>query len=302
MSVLLACDFDAADWAAWLPALQAALPGERLLLPQDLAAQPALREDIDVAIVANPPPGQLAGLPRLGLIQSLWAGVDRLLADPTLPAEVLLARMVDPAMNTAMAETALWAVLTLHRHFHLYARQQRAGVWQALPQLRADEIKVAVLGQGQMGGTVMHALRQRGYRAAGWRRGEPLEPVLADCRIVINLLPLTADTRGLIDAAFLARLPTRTSLVNLARGAHLVEADLLAALDAGQIAHAVLDVFHQEPLPPTHRFWRHPAVTLLPHAAAQTDPRSAARIAAAGIRAWREGRTVPNRVERSRGY
>ena len=302
MSILLACDFDAADWAAWLPALQAALPGERLLLPQDLVAQPALREDIDVAIVANPPPGQLAGLPRLGLIQSLWAGVDRLLADPTLPAEVALARMVDPAMNTAMAETALWAVLTLPRHFHLYARQQRAGVWQALPQLRADEIKVAVLGQGQMGGTVMHALRQRGYRAAGWRRGEPLEPVLADCRIVINLLPLTADTRGLIDAAFLARLPTRTSLVNLARGAHLVEADLLAALDAGQIAHAVLDVFHQEPLPPTHRFWRHPAVTLLPHAAAQTDPRSAARIAAAGIRAWREGRTVPNRVERSRGY
>ena len=112
MSILLACDFDAADWAAWLPALQAALPGERLLLPQDLAAQPALREDIDVAIVANPPPGQLAGLPRLGLIQSLWAGVDRLLADPTLPAEVPLARMVDPAMNTAMAETALWAVLT----------------------------------------------------------------------------------------------------------------------------------------------------------------------------------------------
>lgn len=126
--------------------------------------------------------------------------------------------------------------------------------------------------------------------------------MLADCRIVINLLPLTADTRGLIDAAFLARLPTRTSLVNLARGAHLVEADLLAALDAGQIAHAVLDVFHQEPLPPAHRFWRHPAVTLLPHAAAQTDPRSAARIAAAGIRAWREGRTVPNQVERSRGY
>ena len=125
MSILLACDFDAADWAAWLPALQAALPGERLLLPQDLAAQPALREDIDVAIVANPPPGLLAGLPRLGLIQSLWAGVDRLLADPTLPAEVALARMVDPAMNTAMAETALWAVLTLHRHFHLYARQQR---------------------------------------------------------------------------------------------------------------------------------------------------------------------------------
>ena len=156
--------FRSASWAAWLPALQAALPGETLLRPEHLARQPSRCQDIDVAIVANPPPGLLTGLPRLGLIQSLWAGVDRLLADATLPTGVPLARMVDPAMNTAMAETALWSVLTLHRHFHLYARQQQAGRWQALPQLRADEVKIAVLGQGQMGGTVMHALRQRGYQ------------------------------------------------------------------------------------------------------------------------------------------
>lgn len=297
--IALACRFDAQEWAEWLPALAAALPGDTLVRAGDLGHDPA---EVEIAIVANPPAGALQRYPRLRLVQSLWAGVDKLLADPTLPPDLPIVRMVDPAMNAAMAETALWAVLMLHRGFHVYARQQREGVWQPQAQRRADAVQVGVLGQGQMGGEVSRRLRALGYRVRGWRRGEPLGPVLADSEILVNLLPLTPDTRGLIDAALLRQLPRGATLVNLARGAHVVDADLLAALDDGHLGHAVLDVFHQEPLPAGHRFWSHPAVTVLPHVAAQTDAHSAARIVAQNLAAWRRGEPLAHQVDRHAGY
>jgi glyoxylate/hydroxypyruvate reductase A len=316
MAILLATDFGDAEWAAWWPALQAALPGERLLRSLDEAGgADGGAAAIDVALVANPPRGALAGLPRLRLVQSLWAGVDKLLADPTVPAEVPLARMVDPAMNEAMAETVLWAVLSLHRAHFAYARQQRAHEWRQLPQRRADEVNVAVLGLGQMGRCCALRLAANGYRVSGWSArpaaiaGMPthagdaaLEGVLRSAEIVVNLLPLTPATRGLFDARRLAMLPRGAALINVARGAHVVDADLLAALDAGQLSHAVLDVFAAEPLPPAHPFWSHPGVTVLPHVAALTDARSAARIAARNVHALREGRALENVVDRARGY
>ena len=317
MHLLLTGDFDAAEQAEWAQALRAALPGHSLWLHRSEAPNPAA---IEVAIVANPPPGSLAGLPGLRLIQSLWAGVDRLLADASLPAGVPLARMVDPAMNAAMAETALWAVLSLHRGFFSYARLQAQARWRQLPQARAEACPVLVLGHGQMGRTVAAALASQGYPVQAWRRGTGgapaaaapgVEVLIADAalreararaRIVINLLPLTAHTRGLIDAAWLAAMAPGAGLVNLARGAHLVEADLLAALASGQIGHAVLDVFHTEPLPPGHAFWQHPQVTLLPHAAAMTDARGAAAVVAHNIEALAAGRPVLHQVARAAGY
>lgn len=298
----------------WLAALQAAVPRARWTVDHG-EAEPRWPVSIEVAVVANPPPGRLQGLPRLRLIQSLWAGVDRLLADTTLPAGIPIARMIDPAMNAAMAETALWAVLTLQRGFHHYAAQQRATVWRQLPQRRADEVCVTVLGGGQMGATAARRLAAQGLAVRVWRatpgaidgldvRGgtDALAPLLADSDIVVNLLPLTPATQGLIDARFLSRLPPGAALVNLARGAHVVEADLLAALDSGRLDHAVLDVFATEPLPAGHPFWHHPRVTLLPHAAAFTDPRSAAAVVAANLRALVEGRALTGGVDRSRGY
>jgi glyoxylate/hydroxypyruvate reductase A len=220
-----------------------------------------------------------------------------------LPDEVPLARMVDPAMSAAMAETALWAVLSLHRDFYTYARQQRSGLWQVQPQRRADEVRVLVLGSGEMGRAAALRIGALGYAARGWRRdGTPLLRALAETDIAINLLPLTPETRGVLDARFFAALPAQAAVVNLARGAHVVDADLLAALDSGHLRHAVLDVFHQEPLPPTHAYWRHPQVTVLPHAAAQTDPRSAAVVAVRNLRAARDGDLLNNLVERQRGY
>ena len=289
MKVLLAGEID----AAWRQALAAAMPEAQWV---DDGA------DAVAAVVANPQPGALAGAGRLRLIQSLWAGVDRLLADATLPPDVPIARMVDPAMTAAMAETVLWATLSLHRGFFDYARAQRAGVWQPLAQRRADEVGVLVLGQGEMGRAAAARLATLGYRVGGWRRGVPLPPLLAQHEIVVNLLPLTPQTRGLLDTHCFAAMPPGAALVNLGRGAHLVDADLLAALDSGRLRHAVLDVFRHEPLPPDHRFWQHPRVTLLPHVAALTDARSAAAVVAANLRALRDGTPLQHRVDRARGY
>jgi len=224
--------------------------------------------------------------------------VDRLLVDPTLPAGVPIARMVDPAMNAAMAETALWATLALHRGFFANALAQRSALWQQQAQRRTGALQVLVLGLGQMGQAAARAIAAHGYRVAGFgaharedtsalagitchHGAAALAALLPASDIVVNLLPLTAATRGLLDARLFARLPRGAAIVNLARGAHLVDDDLLAALDSGQIGHAVLDVFHTEPLPTAHAFWRHPRVTVLPHVAAQTDPDSAAQVVGA---------------------
>jgi glyoxylate/hydroxypyruvate reductase len=316
MNVLLTGRLDEAERDEWLLVLRNAAPwctwwcdadGE---LPCDA---------IEVAVVANPTPGALAALPRLRLVQSLWAGVEQLLADATVPLHVPLARMVDPAMNAAMAETALWAVLSLHRGFFDYAAQQRTGEWRQHGQRRADEVSVLVLGLGQMGSAVACRLAAQHYRVSAWRAAaandrpappgvavhagaDALATLLPSTTMVVNLLPLTPATRGLLDARFFAALPGGASIVNLARGAHVVDADLLAALDSGHLRHAVLDVFHAEPLPPDHGYWQHPCVTVLPHVAALTDVRSAAQVVAANLQALRDGAPIEHLVDRERGY
>ena len=341
MNLLLAGDLDAAERAVWAAALRQALPGHHLHLARGAVPD----AQIGAAIVANPPPGSLAGLAGLRLIQSLWAGVDRLLHDPSLPADVPIARMVDPAMTAAMAETALWATLALHRGFFSYATQQRAACWRPLVQRRADEVVVLVLGFGQMGQAVAQRLVQQGYRVLAWRRGAStpgapagsavaaasavaadtiaitttpgitvttgitvtsgpaaLPGLLAQAQVLINLLPLTPATRGLINAELLASLPRGAGLVNLARGAHLVDDDLLAALHSGQVGHAVLDVFNSEPLPTGYPYWQHPQVSVLPHAAALTDARSAAAVVAHNINALAAGLPLQHVVRRGAGY
>ena len=303
--------WDASEHQAWQQALREACPGVRWL------SAVGAGDEVDVAVVANPSPGSLRDLRGLRLIQSLWAGVDRLLDDPTLPEGVPVARMVDPVMTRAMAETAAWATIALHRGFFRYARQQGQARWQQLEQRRADEVGVLVLGMGEMGSAVAQALSGLGYRVGGWSSRPPVRPLpgvrhafgrealaaeLARAQVVLNLLPLTPHTRALVDATFLAALPRGAALVNLARGAHVVEADLLAALDAGHLAHAVLDVFQAEPLAPEHPFWRHPGVTVLPHVAALTDRRSAAAVVADNLGRLARGEPVRHRVERARGY
>ncbi len=315
MKIAFDVRLEGAERAGWWRALTDALPDDDWIDPVAEGTQASRWREVDIAVVANPLPGRLAGCTRLQLVQSLWAGVDRLLADTTLPADVPLARMVDPMMNRAMAETAAWAVLSLHRRAFDYAAQQRQTQWRPLPQKRADEVAVLVLGLGQMGRTTALQLAALGYRVVGWSARARQASGIATCAgwaelpsalgaadIVVNLLPLTDDTRALFDHARLAQMRQGASLVNLARGAHVVEKDLLVALNSGHLAHAVLDVFDTEPLPATHVFWFHPRVTVWPHAAAQTDLRSAAAVVAANVEAVRRGETAAHLVDRSRGY
>jgi glyoxylate/hydroxypyruvate reductase len=314
MNLLLVGSFDDAERDMWRGALAQAMPQHHLLVADDLFD----RTRIEVAIVANPPPGSLQGLPALRLIQSLWAGVDRLLGDATVPPDVPISRMVDPSLATAMAETALWAVLSLHRGFYVYQRQQRQMQWRQLPQLRADELPVMLLGLGAMGHACARALSAQGYRVTAWTRNpEPRElppgvghvhgddalwPRLRASSIVINVLPLTPNTQGLLNSRFFAAMPRGAAVVNLGRGGHVVEADLRAALGTGQIGHAVLDVFEREPLDEKHPFWRHPRVTVLPHIAALTDPRGAAQVVAANVQALIDGEPLAHQIDRARGY
>ncbi len=311
MSLLLATDFAPEALAAWADTLRAALPGVAVHTERS----PATDGEIRMALVANPPVGALQGLPKLGFIQSMWAGVDKLLRDESVPAEVPLARMVDPAMSAAMAETALWATLSLHRGYFEYAAQQRAGLWRQLAQRRADEVQVAVLGLGEMGRAAALRLAGNGYRVSGWSRRQnvmvgvdthhgdaALADLLRSADVVINLLPLTVRTHSLFDERRCSQMKRGAGFVNLARGQHVVDTALLAALDNGRVGHAVLDVFHQEPLPPNHRYWVHPQVTLLPHAAALTDLGSATRVAVQNLKAFLEGRPLANLVDRTRGY
>jgi len=315
MKIAFDARLDGAERDDWWRALTDVLPDDDWMDAAVEGTQSARWREAEVAVVANPLPGRLAGCTRLKLIQSLWAGVDRLLGDATLPVAVPIARMVDPAMNRAMAETAAWAVLSLHRRAFDYAAQQRQTQWRPLPQKRADEVAVLVLGLGQMGRTAALQLAALGYRVGAWSARAQEVAGIATCAgwaalpaalgaadIVVNLLPLTDDTRALFDRTRLAQMRQGASLVNLARGAHVVEKDLLVALNSGHLAHAVLDVVETEPLPATHVFWFHPRVTLWPHVAALTDLRSAAALVAANVEAVRRGEPAAHLVDRSRGY
>ncbi len=309
--ILLLTNFTSNEVQMWLPLLEQALPAEQFCVYPDL---PNLA-DIDVALVANPPAGVLATLPNLKLIQSLWAGVDALLRDATLPRDIPLARLVDPALTQAMLETVLTHVLSLHRQIPAYQAQQQAKVWQQLPQPSAAERKVAVLGLGHLGRVAAVQLKQLGFVVLGWSSRptnlegiqtfsgqDGLQTMLEQSEILVNLLPLTDETRGILNAQTLSYLPVGSSIINLARGAHIIEADLLAALDSGHLQHAILDVFTTEPLPTDHLFWHHPQITVLPHVAAATNPITAAKVVATNVLRLRSGQPLEHVVDRTRGY
>jgi len=290
--------------ARWLPLLERALPGDRIL------TEP--REDIDVALVAAPPPGTFGRLPRLKLVQSLWMGVEKLLEDPELPRAVPFARMVDPGMVAAMSETVLAHALDWHRHFWLYRQWQREKKWQRRGQSMAQDRSVGLLGLGELGADAARKLLALGFRVRGWSRrpksiegvhcSTDLAEVLRGSDAIVCLLPLTPQTRGVLNAAAFAQMPAGGCVINVARGAHLVVADLLAALDTRHLARAYLDVFEEEPLPAASPLWAHPGVTVTPHIAALTEPRTAVPGIVENVERLRRGEAPLHLVDRSAGY
>lgn len=278
-------------------------------------AWPAVDPRPDYVVAFKPGAELFARIEPPRAIFNLGAGVDAMLALPTFPRNVPLYRLEDAGMAEQMAEYVALAVLAAYREQRAYAEAQRECRWAPRPRLSKRAFAVGLLGFGVLGRAVGAALAPFGFPLLAWVRerraiegvetfagaGE-LAAVLARTQVLVVMLPSTRQTTGLVNAARLAQLPVGAHLVNVARGDLVVEADLLDALDSGRLASATLDVFRDEPLPPTHPFWHHPRITLTPHVSAITLVAEAAAQVAAKIRALERGERVSGRVDRARGY
>ena len=310
MAVLLQYRADRVE--PWRAALQRALPAEDIRIWPDVGDP----REIEAVVTFAPEPGSLLGFPNLRFIASTGAGVDAML-DPgrRLPPDVPVLRLVDPNLTRDMAFYVLTNVLRYFRQMDLYAGQQQDSAWRQHPRPRQEAFAVGLLGFGALGREAARLLVQLGFPVHAWSRslrcmpgvvthaGEVgLQAMLPEVDVLVALLPLTPATRGMLHAGVFARLRPGARFINAARGALVVDSDLLAALDSGRIAHATLDVFAVEPLPDAHPFWRHPNVTVTPHVAALTDPTSAAQQVAEQLRRARSGAELPHRADPVRGY
>ena len=264
--------------------------------------------------VWTPPDDMLTRFPNVEIVFSVGAGVDQLDLS-AIPPHIPIIRMMEPAIVEGMVDYVTMAVFALHRDLPTYLADQRAGRWQAIRLRPASGRRIGVLGLGQLGAAACRRLAMLGFPVAGWSRSpktidgvacfagrEALPAFLGQTDLLVCLLPLTAETRGFLDAGLFAMLPQGAQLVNVGRGAHLVQDDLLAALASGQISAAMLDVTDPEPLPADHPFWQHPCILMTPHIASQTHPVTAVSFVLDVIAAQKAGRPLPGLIDRERGY
>jgi len=301
VKILFASETEKAEF--WLPLLREALPRDTFVTEET---------DVDIALVATPPAGTLGRLKGVKLIQSLWMGVEKLLADPGLPKGVPIARLIDPGMVGAMSESVLAHILDWHRHHYRYRAQQAERQWRRRRQYLPSDRTIGILGLGELGTDAARKLRALGFRIAGFsRRPKQIEGVqsftdlqemLKVSDAVVCLLPLTAQTRSILNARTLGLVREHGCLINLARGGHVVMDDLVRLLDSGHLAHAYLDVFDTEPLPASDSLWRHPGVSITPHSAALTDPRTAVPKIVENVERVRRGETPHHLVDFAAGY
>ena len=311
MAVLIIAPGLKADW--WAHELNQQNPALDVRIWPD-AGNP---DDIDYALAWKPPPGTLATYPHLKVVFSLGAGVDHLLIDPDFPPHSRISRVVDPYLTAGMVEYVLLHVLRYHKNQPALDTQQSARVWddRAHELKQADERRIGILGLGELGLAAARALIALDFDVAGWSRSPKtiagvqcfhgsagLNDLLTRTNILVCLLPLTPETENILCEELFARLPEGAYLINAARGGHLVESDLIPALESGQLGHATLDVFQIEPLPDNQPFWGHRQITVTPHNASITDPRSVARQIAEGIAAVERGDALPNAVDIKLGY
>ena len=306
---LLLCNRDGRPADAWLADLHAALPGAQID-----EWRPGLPPDYDAALVWGPPQQLFDEQPQLKAVFNLGAGVDKLMA-LRLPPALQVVRLEDAGMAVQMAEYVCHALIRFFREFAAYERQQREGDWKPRPpQVRAD-FPVGIMGLGALGSRVARAVQAFDFPVLGWsctRRevegvrcfagDAELDDFLQATRVLVCLLPLTNNTRGVLNRDRLERLQLGGYLINVARGALVVENDLRNLLDEGHLAGATLDVFEEEPLPPGHWLWTQPFVTITPHVSAMTMRREAVAQVAQGVQALALGEAPPGLVQRGRGY
>lgn len=253
-------------------------------------------------------------LPNLQVLFALSAGVDQLDLS-RIPPSLPVVRLLDPGITQGMCEYASFAVLGLHRDMLRYRQQQIARCWQAHLLQPAHKRRVGVMGLGTQAQQILATLQPLGFTLKGWARSahriadvecfagrEQLPAFLSQCDIVMCVLPLTEQTRGILDRELFRQLPRGAALINMGRGGHLVEEDLLEALDSGQLSGAVLDVVQKEPASADHPFWDHPQILLTPHIAAMTQPESAFGVLLENIRCFERGEPMTGQIDRNKGY
>jgi glyoxylate/hydroxypyruvate reductase A len=299
--VLISSDY---DMSALGPAILAAAPE---LQVHHFGAPEA--GDAQVAVCWNPPVGALRALPNLRLVHGIAAGVDNILRDPHFPA-VPLCRVVDPYQARAMSEFVMWGALHFHRQFDQVLANQRNGLWQVPDQKRASDCTIGVMGLGEIGARVADDLLHAGFTVRGWARSakvlasihtfsgrDALPAFLSGVDILVCLLPLTTETRGLLNADVLGQLRPGAKLIHVGRGEHLVMDALLAALSGGHMGGAIIDVFPNEPLPADDPLWRHPKLIVTPHMAAISSLETIGLQVAQNVRRLLRGEPLNNQVD-----
>jgi glyoxylate/hydroxypyruvate reductase len=304
-------------WPAdvWMAAMKKVAPD------LDVRAWPNLGnvEDIEYAAAWLPPPKVLTGLPNLKLICSLGAGVDAILGDPTLPANIPIVRVNDPDLTTRMSEYIVLHVLWHHRQQRRIDENQKLKIWDSFPTHSASAITVGIMGLGVLGQDAARKLKVLGFNVVGWSRSPKrvegiecfaeaqLNDFLARTDVLVSLLPATPQTDGIINRALIQKLSRNGPfgapiLVNAGRGRQQVEEDIITCLNNGELFAATLDVFRKEPLPEDSPLWSHPKVTVTPHAAADSDPETICRYVFAQVKAYQNKEQLKNIVDRERGY
>lgn len=292
----------------WVQGLQAALP------EAEVFAWSAGAPQADHAVVWAPPQQLIDEQPQLQTLFNIGAGVDAILK-LRLPPSLQIVRLDDAGMSVQMAEYVCHALIRHFREFDVYESEARAGHWVYRKPLARADFPVGIMGLGVLGERVAKAVQQFDFPVLGWSRtrkdidgvrsftGEArLGDFLVNTRVLVNLLPLTDATRGILNKTTLGALKRGGYLIHIARGGHLVEEDLIPLLDSGQLAGATLDVFHQEPLPAEHAFWRHPKIIVTPHASARTLRSESIAQISHKIRAMQRGEAVAGVVDPERGY
>jgi glyoxylate/hydroxypyruvate reductase len=301
---------EAARGRVWQSLFAARAPEVEFRIWPDVGAP----EDIRYLAVWEPSAELLASLPNLEVLFSVGAGVDQFDLG-TVPDHVQVVRMIEPRLTRGMAEYVAMTVLALHRNLIDYIAAQRERRWAAIGLVPAERRRIGIMGLGTLGRAAIEALRPFGFPIAGWSRSahqipgvevhagpESLRAFLARTDILVCLLPLTADTRGILDARTFAMLPIGAGLINVGRGGHLVESDLLDALETGRISAAVVDVLAEEPPPADHPFWGHQRILMTPHMASNTDAEAGGQALLDNILRHRRGEAMDGVVRRDRGY
>ncbi|MGB3532659.1 MAG: glyoxylate/hydroxypyruvate reductase A [Microcoleaceae cyanobacterium] len=295
----------------WISLLQEKRPDLELRIWPDMGDI----SEIDMILAGFDLPPTLPDFPDLKLVISIGAGVDHILKNTSWVGDAVIVRLVADSLTAQMVEYVSLAVLTFQRRFRDYFTLQTAQQWQYLPALNAESFVIGILGLGVLGATVASKLKLLGYRVRGWSRtakdiggiecfhgNEQFQPFLSQCRILICLLPLTPETTGILNLDTFFTLPQGSYIINVARGQHLVETDLITALNSGQIAGACLDVFQTEPLPQDHPFWLDKRIFITPHIAAVTLPHEVIDQVIDAIDANNTGKPLKNIVDIQRGY